>query len=257
MKVVCCQMCVIPRDKDANIKKAREAIKGLNADIIVLPELFSVGYMFDEKRELSDLAEAVPGGKTTLALAELAVKEKCCIVAGVAETDGGKLYNTAVVVNENGYLGKYRKIHLTTYEKQLFSPGNEIKMFDISGATIGIGICYDLWFPEISRELMRRGTDILCVPANFGGPETPKIASVRAAENMFFTVLCNRVGMEQDAYFIGKSLIAGPEGDILAGDDRDTEETVCADIDPRESRRKSSVMCASLFDELKLHKGLF
>jgi predicted amidohydrolase len=257
MKAVCCQMRVEPRDKDANIKKAREAIIGQSADLIVLPELFSVGYMFDDKRELSDLAEAVPGGETVLALSELAAEEKCCIVAGVAEIDGENLYNTAVVVNENGYLGKYRKIHLTTYEKRLFSPGNEIKTFDISGATIGIEICYDLWFPEISRELMRRGTDILCVPANFGGPETPKIASVRAAENMFFTVLCNRVGMEQDAYFIGKSLIAGPEGDILAGDDRDTEETVCADIDPEKARTKSGVLCGSLFDELKLHKGLF
>lgn len=257
MKICCCQMNVIRGDKEANIKRAAEAVKGLKADLIVLPELFNTGYMFDEKRELQDLAEAVPEGMTVRALSELAAKEKCCIVAGAAETDGLKLYNTAVVVNENGYIGKYRKIHLTKYEKRLFSSGSEIKTFDINGAVIGVQICYDLWFPELSRELMKRGTDVLCVLGNFGGPETPKIASVRAAENMFFTVLCNRIGTEADAYFIGKSLIADPGGIILSGNKPDSEETVCLEIDPAAARIKSGVLCESLFDELELHKHLF
>lgn len=257
MKVCCCQMSVIRGDKEANIKKASEAVKGLKADLIVLPELFNTGYMFDEKRELQDLAEAVPEGMTVRALSELAAREKCCIIAGVAESDGRKLFNTAVAVNENGYLGKYRKIHLTKYEKRLFSSGSEIKTFDINGAVAGVQICYDLWFPEISRELMRRGTDVLCVLANFGGPETPRIASVRSAENMFFTVLCNRVGTEADAYFCGKSLIADPCGTVIAGNKPDTEETVCMEIDPAAARIKSGVLCESLFDELTLHKDMF
>lgn len=101
-------------------------------------------------------------------------------------------------------------------EKRLFDEGDENCIFDVDGIRIGVQICFDLWFPEISREQLLMGADLFCVLANFGGENAFHIAKTRAVENLTSLVLCNRVGCESmpdmDARFLEKSTILMPQG---------------------------------------------
>jgi predicted amidohydrolase len=251
------QLDVAAGDKKLNLAKVSDAAEGLRADLLVLPELFNTGYLFVNKEELVGVAEPVPGGQTTEALLDIARRACCCIVGGVAELDGADVYNTAVVVDKGGYIGKYRKIHLSKYEKRWFAHGRENKVFQWNGLKLGVQVCFDLWFPELSRELLLQGADILCACANFGGPETPQIARVRALENMTHLVLCNRVGAERgeaiDADFVGRSAVIGPRGEILAGDRERTEESGAAEIDIAPTRIRQSAVCGDLLAEIALY----
>lgn len=121
----------------------------------------------------------------------LSKEYSCTIVFGLAEKENGKIYNTAVIVSKGKYIGKYRKIHLTDFEKKLFDRGTENLVFEVAGIKIGVQICFDLWFPEVSREQLRMGADILCVLANFGGETTYHISKIRALENLTPLILCN------------------------------------------------------------------
>ena len=95
-----------------NLEGVEALLKGHSADLFVLPELFATGYQFKDFEESRSLAEQVPGGVTTSALTAIAKKIDAYIIAGLPEIDENKVYNSAVVTGPNGYIGKYRKIHL-------------------------------------------------------------------------------------------------------------------------------------------------
>ena len=112
---------------DSNINKILHHIKVAHdkgIEILVLPELSNSGYVFHSREEAFNLAEMVPDGPTTLMLIEAASKHKMIIVAGIAEVHNGVLYNSAVAVGHNGYIGKFRKNHLWGAENLFFEPGN-------------------------------------------------------------------------------------------------------------------------------------
>lgn len=242
---------------DYNLGKVEETLIQSDFDLIVLPELFTTGYLFSSKEEIFSLSEAVPNGKTVQLLVNIAKRKQAFIIGGIAEVDNNKVFNTAVVVGPNGYIGKHRKIHLTTFEKILFDRGNNIEVFDINGVMVGVEICYDAWFPELTRILINKGAQIICHPSNFGGTESLDIIKVRALENMVYTITCNRIGIEYgrdfDATFRGESQIIGCDGELLQKVDS-SECVFIMDIDPNIAKDKNSAMSENLFKEINIYE---
>lgn len=152
------------------------------ADLIVFGELVTVHNIPDSKAA----AETIPG-PTTHQLGELARKYKLYIVAGMPERDGHLLYNAAVLLSPDGKLvGKYRKVVVTSGEaRDGITPGKDYPVFQTRFGKLGIMICYDLFFPEVSRQLADRGAEIIAVPI-YGGDD--ELAMARARDNRVFLV---------------------------------------------------------------------
>ena len=104
-----------------NLSKVESLLTQYTADLMILPELFSTGYYFLNQKEALKLSEPIPEGPTTQTLTRICDKNQISIIAGIAERDENRSYNSAVVVGPNGYLGKYRKIHLFGTEKNCFA----------------------------------------------------------------------------------------------------------------------------------------
>ncbi|MHB1006054.1 MAG: nitrilase family protein [Chloroflexota bacterium] len=208
--------------------------------LIVLPELCNTGYVFDTRAEAWELAEPVPGGPTTDAWVRYAKKRGVYIVAGIAEKDGDKLFNGGVVIGPEGYIGKYRKLHLWDEEKLFFEPGDlGCPIFHLPFGRIGVLICYDAWHPEIPRLLTLRGADIICDPNNWVIPPTgpapenpvhPYIHMAHAHMNANYFIAADRVGVERGVRFLGLSCISGPEGFMAGPASADKVEVLTAEV---------------------------
>ncbi|MDN3513180.1 MAG: acyltransferase [Candidatus Brocadia sp.] len=238
MKVGFLQTSPLFGKKDENVDNAMLQITRLDADLVVLPELFNTGYQFTSKEETLALAETVPEGQTTRALINLAKEKHLHLVAGLAERDNGRCYNSAVLVGPHGFIGCYRKLHLFYHEKQWFEPGNVgLNVFDIGQARVGIMICFDWFFPEVARYLAVKGADIICHPANLVLSYCPQAMVTRCIENGVFAITANRIGTEkrsEDALtFIGASQIIGTKGEIFYRASSDQDEAVIVEINPK------------------------
>jgi predicted amidohydrolase len=186
----------------------------------VLPELFATGYTFINKEEAFALAEPV-GGETTEFLITVAKNINGTIVGGYIERENGAIYNAALIVDRNGVIGSYRKIHLFNKEKHWFSPGNRpFKVYQLDKARIGVMICFDWMFPEAARTLALQKADIIAHPANLVLPYCQQAMTTRCLENRVFAVTANRIGTEkrgEDHFaFTGASQITGTKGEILS-----------------------------------------
>ena len=132
-----------------NLSKVESLLTQYTADLMILPELFSTGYHFLNQKEVLKLSEPIPEGPTTQTLIRICDKNQISIIAGIAERNENRSYNSAVVIGPNGYLGKYRKIHLFDTEKNCFDKGDlPLKVFNIGSARVGVMICFDWRFPE-------------------------------------------------------------------------------------------------------------
>ncbi len=144
---------------------------------------------------------------------------------------------------------------MSDYEKKFFRRGEENGVFDVGGIQIGVQICFDLWFPEISREQIRKGADLLCVIGNFGGETTYHISKIRAIENVTPLVLCNRVGHEEtatmDADFLGKSTMVDASGSRICVAPEKEECFLLADMEL--CRKRSNVICSDFDAEIAFH----
>jgi len=195
-----------------------------NCDLAVLPELFSTGYQFVSRKEALSFAEDLTGdqpGPTVARLTQFAGDTKTTLVAGLAESCGAKLYNSAVLVRPGGSRGIYRKVHLFGDEKTVFDPGDlGFPVFEACGTTIGLMICFDWIFPEAARSLALGGAEILCHPSNLLLPWCQAAMVTRCQENMVVAITSNRVGTENRAStpltFSGRSQIVSPLGKQLA-----------------------------------------
>lgn len=259
MKVGFYQFDVEFGKKENNLKKVIDKLETVDFDLIVLPELFNTGYLFTSKEQLFEIAEKIPTGKTTEALLEVARHRNGYIVAGLAEIEEEKIYNTTVIVGPEGYIGKHRKVHLSRFEENFFDSGNFFEVFDIGGVEIGIVTCFDSWFPESARLLSMKGAKILCHPSNFGGIDSLDVIRIRALENMVYTITANRIGTEYgkdfDAAFRGESRIVSYDGSILVGADS-SESINIIEIDPELAAKKSNHLCADLFKELSIYEKM-
>lgn len=198
------------------------------------------GYNFSSREMLKPLAEVVPDGPTTQLLLELAQTHDLAIVGGLAElgTDG-QLYNSAVAVGPDGFLGCYRKLHLFSRERELFAAGSQPPpVFRLSDMVVGVMVCFDWAFPEMARILMLEGCEVLCHPANLVLPYAQQVMIARSIENRIFTITANRVGTERNLVFRGGSQITNCAGDVLVKGSRNRSQLLVAEIDPREARNK-------------------
>ena len=205
----------------------RAAAEG--ARLIVLPELAASGYTFRSREEAAAFSEG-RDGPTVSGWVELCRELDVYLVAGFAEADGGRRFNSAAVVGPSGLLGVYRKAHLFNDEKSFFEPGDSgFLVFDVGPCRLGVLICYDLWFPEAARVLTLRGAEVVAVPtnwvANFRSPAVDgrgwtmgDYASVGVAtQNQVFVVAADRIGSERGVDFVGCSCAVAPNGAMLAG----------------------------------------
>lgn len=227
---------------DRLVREAAE--KG--ASLVILPELSNTGYCIPSKDKLLSLAELV-SGETVSHWAALAKELNIYIIGGFAELGEDQIscYNSAAIVGPNGYIGRYRKLHLWGNEKTLFEPGNEgLPVFRLPYFRIGVLICYDVWFPETFRILALQGADMVCCCCNFvdHSPLVPSSmgiiqAMANANANRLFVAVSNRVGRECDTVFSGRSAILAPNGRPIAESYiSEREDLVFADIDYRLSR---------------------
>ncbi|MBT6957117.1 MAG: acyltransferase [Opitutae bacterium] len=225
-----------------NLDEVEALLEGHSADLFVLPELFATGYQFKDLEESRNLAELVPGGVTTSALTALAKKIDAYIIAGLAEIDQDKVYNSAVITGPNGYIGKYRKIHLFDTEKACFHQGNlPLQVFDIADAKVGVMICFDWRFPETARTLALMGADLIAHPSNLVLTHCPQAMITRCLENRVFAVTADRVGSEErmgTLEFIGQSQVVDPDGNILVRASKTEEEVQIVEIDLEKARDK-------------------
>jgi len=222
---------------EKNRERLATALHGLDADLIVLPELATTGYLFTSREELFRQAEPVPGPTTDL-LQRCAAASGAHIVLGIAERVDGRCYNSAVLLGPQGVIGIYRKMHLFHEEKRLFDPGDlGFPIFDVKGVKIGLLVCFDHFFPEAARTLALQGAQVICYPSNLILPGLGQLTTrVRALENRVFWVLANRTGTEtrgsQSLTFTGCSQIVAPDGTLLVQAAPEEERVGLAEIDP-------------------------
>jgi len=222
-----------------------EEAAAAGAQLLVLPECAIPGYMFGSGDEALPFAEEIPGPSTE------ALERECArlglhVVCGLLERDGDALRNAAVLVGPDGLIGTYRKTHLPFLGVDRFVvPGDALPVFDTPLGRIGIEICYDLRFPEVTRSLALQGADMVAHPTNFpmaAKVQTELITVARAAENRIYLLTANRVGKERWGEFCGWSQIVDPYGTRLAEAGEHEETLLLAEVDPEKARDKDYVV---------------
>lgn len=198
-------------DKEANILRAVRIIERLPpTDLIALPELFTIGYGKRYFQYLPELADSRTGPLLSR-FQELARKKRAHLIFGFPEKAGNRFYNSVAIIDATGRLiDVYRKMHVPgfrdTEEKDFFRNGTRAVSFDVKGVNVGVIICYDIRFPEITRKLaLHHGVDFLIHPVGFFRDETfsswPIFTVTRAIENQIFILSLNRAGKNNGGSF--------------------------------------------------------
>jgi predicted amidohydrolase len=239
---------------DHNLEALAAAVSGVQADLVVAPELALSGYLFTRKREVEQMAEEVPGPATDR-LTRASAEANCHVVVGLAERSGDRLYNSAVLIGPRGVLGVYRKVHLFYEEKLYFSPGDRgFPLFDIRGVKVGLLVCFDHFFPEAARTLALQGAQIICHPSNLVLPEYGQLTTrVRSIENRVFWILANRYGTERrdgkTLTYSGCSQITADNGEILARAQAEGDSLTVVQVDPQRALNKHVTDRNDLFSD--------
>ncbi|XP_004925045.1 omega-amidase NIT2 isoform X1 [Bombyx mori] len=244
-KIALIQLSVGP-DKSKNIAQAVKEIhlaKEKGAQLVALPECFNSPYgtkYFDE------YAEEVPSGETSRALSKAAAEAGVCVVGGtVPERYEKKLYNTCTVWDDTGkLLAQHRKMHLfdidipnkiTFKESEVLSAGDKITSFDFLGSKIGIGICYDLRFPEMAHLMAKEGCSLLIYPGAFNMTTGPRhwelLGRARATDQQLWVALVSPARDSAAGYVAwGHSLLVDPWGQVVEQLDHEPG-VLLADVD--------------------------
>lgn len=233
------QFAPVRRDVAANIARVAALLRGVRADLLVLPELANSGYLYAAPAALAPYSEPGDGsGPFLAALARLAGEIGGVIVAGFAEQAGEWLYNSAAAVSAEGVLQVYRKTHLFADEKTLFRPGDTgFRIFEHAGARIGIMVCFDWYFPESARTLALAGAQIISHPSNLVLPHCQTAMVTRCLENRAYAITTNRYGTEvlpdgRSLTFTGASQILTPRGERLCQAPVAGDAVLAVEIDP-------------------------
>lgn len=240
-----------------NVRNALSILKNVTDATIVLPELFNTGYLFRNLEELKELSESVQRGYTVPTLKKVAKQKRLNLVFGIAEKKNKKYYNTSVLITSKGKIYTYQKTHLFDREKLFFQPGtNAYQAYSVDGMKLGMMVCFDWIFPEVSRVLALKGVHVICHPANLVLPWGQDAMRTRSVENRVFTITANRIGTEKrgslSLSFSGKSQIVDPEGNILASAGERSESLKIVDIDVTEANNKNVTANNDLFEDRKI-----
>lgn len=220
-------------DVDANLGYVRDALKQVadsGANLAVLPEMWSSGFSY---KNLNELALRTAG--IVEELLELSQRLKLVIVGSMPEPNGDKVFNTIYIADNGRLAGTYRKLHLFSLlgEDKAFDSGGDWLLAETAIGKIGVIICYDLRFPELSRRLALEGAGVICVPAQWPKPRQEHwrtLLRARAIENQLFVVACNACGLIGKLDFFGMSMIIDPKGEVLAEAGED-ERQITASLD--------------------------
>ncbi len=222
------------------------------ADLVVLPELWSSGYVFSSHAEVAALAEDAATGLTARMLRAAARRERRHLVAGFPEVCRGRYYNSAMLVGPSGVRAVYRKVHLFERERLWFLPGDiPFAVHRVGAAKVGMLICFDWRFPEAARVLALLGADVIAHPSNLVFPDAQRIMVIRALENRVFVVTANRTGADDRpggrVAFTGRSQIVDPRERVLARAGARATCARAADCDLSLARDKALTPLTHLF----------
>jgi len=206
---------------DNLIKNAQEKCNG-KLDLIAFPELFITGYNLRDN--YSKVAEEIPSSsKAQKGIINLSKKYNVHIATGIVEKSGKSLFNSAIMIGPDGYIGHYRKQFLPNFgpfeEKLFFGEGNQTPVFETPFGKIGVQICYDLFFPETSMGLARNGAELilnLAASPTTSRPLFHRVIPARAIETTCFYAYSNNVGTQGSLTFAGESVIVDPRGKTIA-----------------------------------------
>ena len=248
VRVTCCQLAPQLGDLEHNQQLSVAAIAGAvaaGADVVVLPELVTSGYCFESPEQ----ARSVAIGRDHALFSRWAeVSSGAVVVGGFAELgEDGLLYNSAAVVADGAVVAVYRKTHLWDTEKLFFTPGDtRPPVIATRFGSLGVLICYDLEFPEMTRSLAMNGAELVAVPTNWPLLEVPPtgehagevvIAMAAARVNRVFIACCDRTGIERGQSWTEGTTILSPSGWPLAAAGPDGVAT--ADLDLAAARDKT------------------
>lgn len=237
-----------------NCQKILNALKNVEADLIVLPELALSGYYFKDKAEALRYAET-PGQSELLdKLVDLTKDRKMYLVIGFAEKKGEQCFDSAALIGPGGIEHIYRKMHLFNEEKFCFDVGDTpFTVHDIHGVKIGIMICFDWVFPEAARILALQGAQIICQPANLVLSFCQQAMLVRCLENKMFAITANRYGTDKRPHgglkFTGKSQLVAPGGKLLHRALSQRNELYITEINPNDANDKMITTHNHLFHD--------
>lgn len=235
LSVAALQLPLGSQDEATNIAAVSALVEqaaAQGAQLILPPELFSGPYFCrEEDQALFSLARPTREHPSVIAMQALAAKLKVAIPTSFFERDGHHYYNTLAMIDAEGeILGTYRKSHIPDgpgyEEKYYFRPGNTgFKVWDVFGARIGVGICWDQWYPECARAMALMGAEVLLYPTAIGSePYDADLDTSRmwrramighAVSNCMPVLAANRIGTEGDQSFYGHSFISDEWGDLL------------------------------------------
>ena len=267
-------------DTDKNVSNAEKLVRhaaSKGAQIILIQELFESQYFcMDQKEELFELSKPFENHPTIKKFSELAKELKVVLPVSFFEKANRAHYNSVAIVDADGsVLGKYRKSHIPDgpgyQEKFYFNPGDTgFKVWNTKYAKIGVGICWDQWFPEAARSMVLSGAELLLYPTAIGGePEDDGFDSSdmwqramigHSASNQIPVIASNRIGTEKgidiENYFYGRSFVTNHVGDKIAEGSRDKEEVLIGKINLSEAETLRNVWGVFRDRRPELYKGL-
>ena len=244
------QMAMSP-DVKINIASAKDAVRAAakkNADLCILPELFTNRYIGQFEDVRSAMAQLPDHGPLIEEFKEISKDESIAIVVPHVEIeDEGSCYNSEVLIDKGGrVIAHYRKLHIPYgagyHEDYYFKPGNQgYAVADLGGIKIGLGICWDQWFPEFSRILAMKGAQLIVYPSAIGSeiaepdydshPSWEHVMRAQAIMNRVFIAAVNRVGQEEVIRFYGGSFVADPWGNVMKRASLTKPGTIIASLD--------------------------
>jgi predicted amidohydrolase len=250
VKIAGIQMEPLIMDRERNVARCLELLALASkegARLIIFPEATLSGYVYNSLDEAIPFSGPVPGPGVEKII-DACRKLEVYAVFGVLEEGGqGKYYNTAVFAGPGGFIGKYRKLHLPYLGIDRFLNHGDLplKVYETDIGRIGLGICYDLDFPEHARALTLMGAEMIVTITNW--PEGIEIVPehmvpARARENCVYLIAVNRVGDERGVRFFGRSKIADCAGASAAEGRPYQEDILYAEIDPAAARKKHQVI---------------
>jgi predicted amidohydrolase len=236
MRIASVQLKVIEESKEKALEHASEMLlRCRGADLILLPELWNIGFMgFDRYQREAETRE----GPTLTLLRSLARELSCHLHTGsFVEKEADRLYNSSFLLNAEGeILGSYRKIHLFTHqsrEAEILSRGLSLAVIPTVFGNVGLATCYDLRFPEFFRKALDQGAEFFLVSAAWPDSRLEHwllFNRARALENLAYLISSNCTGIQQGTVFAGHSLAVGPMGEVIAEGGKE-ESIVWADVD--------------------------
>jgi predicted amidohydrolase len=246
-------------NKESNVDKIDKVVSENECDLAVFAELFLTGYMC--RGDFPRLAESLSGPSVSR-IKSISEEHGTHIVLGMPEMDEKTkgIYNSSVLITPEGEAHTYRKLHLANFgpfeESLHFGRGSGLKVFDTSIGGIGQIICFDVFFPELTKVYALGGADIILQSS--ASPSTSKfffqtVIPARAIENALFFVFVNLVGTEKNMIFFGGSMVIGPRGDEKVKAKEYEEDVVVCDIDLKElekARQHRPVVRDTRFDVL-------